>query len=125
MLHWIAIILGGIVTLFLIFYAYLVICSLIENTGYTVLSIVIGVCHAGAPLVFLFFGYRCFLAKLSLYGWPLTLLGAAACLLVYLAAVAAWEKLVLGDVPEIWVMGLITAVQLAVTGAFVYGFLHF
>ena len=41
MLHWIAIILGIAFTLFQLFYAFIVICSLIENTGYKILSIVL------------------------------------------------------------------------------------
>ena len=99
MLHWASIILGGIFALFLVFYAYLVVCSLIENTGRPVFSVVIGGCHAAAPMVFLFFGWQCFLRVIPRYGLPLALLGAAVCLLLYLA-------------------------QLAVTAGAVYGFLH-
>ena len=58
------------------------------------------------------------------YGLPLALLGAAVCLLLYLAVVVAWEKLVLGEVPEEWQMALITLAQLAVTAGAVYGFLR-
>ena len=54
MLHWASIILGGIFALFLVFYAYLVVCSLIENTGRPVFSVVIGGCHATAPWSFCF-----------------------------------------------------------------------
>ena len=52
MLHWIAIILGIIFTLFQLFYAFIVICSLIENTGYKILSVVFGICHAGRGTLF-------------------------------------------------------------------------
>ena len=81
MLHWASIILGGIFALFLVFYAFLVVCSLIENTGRPVFSVVIGGCHAAAPMVFLFFGWQCFLRVIPRYGLPLALVGAAVCLL--------------------------------------------
>lgn len=57
----IPLIVGGVVTLLLIGYGFVVICSLIENTGSILFSIAAGVCHAASPLAVLYFGYRCFL----------------------------------------------------------------
>ena len=69
MLHWITIILGIIFTLFQLFYAFIIIFSLIENTGYKILSIVFGICHAISPVLFVFFGYQCLLRKLETPGF--------------------------------------------------------
>ena len=59
MLHWINIILGVLLVLFLLGYAFIVICSLVENTGRTIFSVLVGLCHALSPAAFVFAGYAC------------------------------------------------------------------
>ena len=105
MLHWIAIILGIIFTLFQLFYAFIVICSLIENTGYKILSVVFGICHAISPVLFVFFGYQC--------------------LVIYFFVVSIWNRIVLGYTPETWKISLLTIAQVIVSAIFIYGFLYF
>lgn len=68
MFHWVAVIVGIILLILSLVYAFIVICSLIENTGYTVLSIIIGICHAVSPVLFVHFGYQCLLRRLFLCG---------------------------------------------------------
>ena len=102
MLHWIAIILGIAFTLFQLFYGFIVICSLIENTGYKILSIVFGICHAISPVLFVFFGYQCLLRKIAQYGVLKAGIGIVVCFVIYFFAVSVWNRIVLGDVPETW-----------------------
>ena len=59
MFHWIAIIIGIVFLLFQLFYAFMIVSSLIENTGYTGLSIINGIAHAAMPVLFVFFAYQC------------------------------------------------------------------
>ena len=125
MLHWIAIILGIAFTLFQLFYAFIVICSLIENTGYKILSIVFGICHAISPVLFAFFGYQCLLRKIAQYGILKAGIGMVVCFAIYFVAVSVWNRIVLGDVPETWKIGLLTVAQVIVSAIFIYGFLYF
>ncbi len=105
MFHWVAVIVGIILLILSLVYAFIVICSLIENTGYTVLSIIIGICHAVSPVLFVHFGYQCLLR-------------------VYFFAVSFWNRIVLGEVPEMWKTGLLTAGQVVLSAIFIYGFLQ-
>ena len=125
MLHWIAIILGIAFTLFQLFYAFIVICSLIENTGYKILSIVFGICHAVSPILFVFFGYQCLLRKIQQYGALKASIGIVVCAVIYFLIVSVWNKIVLGETPETWKISLLTIAQVAVSAIFIYGFLYF
>ena len=49
MFHWIALIIGIVFILCELFYADIIINSLIENTGYTGFSIITGLAHAAMP----------------------------------------------------------------------------
>ena len=124
MLHWLAIILGIIFTLFQLFYAFIIICSLIENTGYKILSIVFGICHAISPVLVVFFGYQCLLHKIAQYGALKAILGIALCFVVYFFIVSLWNRIVLGYVPETWKIGLLTIAQIAISALFIYGFVY-
>ena len=64
-------------------FAFWRLCSLIENTGYTVCSIIIGICHAVTPVLFLFFDYQCLLHRIPQYGIAKSLLAGAVCCAVY------------------------------------------
>ena len=68
---------------FQLFYAFIVICSLIENTGYKILSVVFGICHAISPVLFVFFGYQCLLRKIAQYGALKAGIGIVVCLVIY------------------------------------------
>lgn len=125
MLHWIAIILGIIFTLFQLFYAFIVICSLIENTGYKILSAVFGICHAISPVLFVFFGYQCLLRKIAQYGVLKAGIGIVVCLVIYFFVVLIWNRIVLGYTPETWKISLLTIAQVIVSAIFIYGFLYF
>lgn len=125
MLHWIAIILGIAFTLFQLIYAFIVICSLIENTGCKILSIVFGICHAISPVLFVFFGYQCILRKIQQYGVMKASIGIVVCFVIYFLIVSVWNKIVLRDTPETWKIGLLTTAQVAVSAIFIYGFLYF
>ena len=125
MLHWIAIILGIIFTLFQLFYAFIVICSLIENTGYKILSVVFGICHAISPVLFVFFGYQCLLRKIAQYGVLKAGIGIVVCLVIYFFVVLIWNRIVLGYTPETWKISLLTIAQVIVSAIFIYGFLYF
>ena len=125
MLHWIAIILGIIFTLFQLFYAFIVICSLIENTGYKILSVVFGICHAISPVLFVFFGYQCLLRKIAQYGALKASIGIVVCLVIYFFVVSIWNRIVLGYTPETWKISLLTIAQVIVSAIFIYGFLYF
>ena len=125
MLHWIAIILGIIFTLFQLFYAFIVICSLIENTGYKILSVVFGICHAISPVLFVFLGYQCFLRKTAQYGALKAGIGIVVCLVIYFLVVSIWNRIVLGYTPETWKISLLTIAQVIVSAIFIYGFLYF
>lgn len=125
MLHWIAIILGIIFTLFQLFYAFIVICSLIENTGYKILSVVFGICHAISPVLFVFFGYQCLLCKIAQYGALKAGIGIVVCLVIYFLVVSIWNRIVLGYTPETWKISLLTIAQVIVSAIFIYGFLYF
>ena len=125
MLHWIAIILGIAFTLFQLFYGFIVICSLIENTGYKILSIVLGICHAISPVLFVFFGYQCLLRKIAQYGVLKASIGIVVCFVIYFFAVSVWNRIVLGYVPETWKISLLTVAQVIVSAIFIYGFLYF
>lgn len=125
MLHWIAIILGIIFTLFQLFYAFIVICSLIENTGYKILSVVFGICHAISPVLFVFFGYQCLLHKIAQYGALKAGIGIVVCLVIYFLVVSIWNRIVLGYTPETWKISLLTIAQVIVSAIFIYGFLYF
>ena len=124
MLHWIAIILGIIFTLFQLFYAFIVICSLIENTGYKILSIVFGICHAISPVLFVFFGYQCLLRKIAQYGILKAGISIVVCLVIYFFLVSIWNRIVLGYTPETWKISLLTIAQVIVSAIFIYGFLY-
>ena len=125
MLHWIAIILGIIFTLFQLFYAFIVICSLIENTGYKILSVVFGICHAISPVLFVFFGYQCLLRKIAQYGVLKAGIGIVVCLVIYFFVVSIWNRIVLRYTPETWKISLLTIAQVIVSDIFIYGFLYF
>lgn len=125
MLTWVLIGAGVLFGLVLLFYAGAAVSCLCENTGSLPFSIGAGLCHVASPVFVLFFGYRCFLEKLPLYGSTLTLLGAALLAGVYFLLVRAWNRIVFGDTPAIWEIGVLTALQVAVSAFFVYGFLHF
>ena len=125
MLHWIAIILGIIFALFQLFYAFIVICSLIENTGYKILSVVFGICHAISPVLFVFFGYQCLLRKIAQYGVLKAGIGIVVCLVIYFFVVLIWNRIVLGYTPETWKISLLTIAQVIVSAIFIYGFLYF
>lgn len=125
MLHWIAIILGIVFTLFQLFYAFIIICSLIENTGYKILSIIFGICHAISPVLFVFFGYRCLLRKIVQYGVLKASIGIIVCFAIYFIVVSIWNRIVLGDTPETWKIGLLTIAQVIISAIFIYGFLYF
>ena len=125
MLHWIAIILGIAFTLFQLFYAFIVICSLIENTGYKIFSVIAGISHAISPVVFAYFGYQCLLRKIPQYGALKAGIGIAICFVIYFFAVSVWNRIVLGYVPETWQTGLLTAAQVIITAVFICGFLYF
>ncbi len=125
MLHWIAIILGIIFTLFQLFYAFIVICSLIENTGYKILSVVFGICHAISPVLFVFFGYQCLLRKIAQYGVLKAGIGIVVCLVIYFFVVSIWNRIVLRYTPETWKISLLTIAQVIVSAIFIYGFLYF
>lgn len=125
MLHWIAIILGIIFALFQLFYAFIIICSLIENTGYKILSVVFGICHAISPVLFVFFGYQCLLRKIAQYGVLKAGIGIVVCLVIYFFVVSIWNRIVLGYTPETWKISLLTIAQVIVSAIFIYGFLYF
>lgn len=125
MFHWIAIIIGIVFILFQLFYAYIIINSLIENTGYTGFSIITGFAHAAMPVLVVFFGYRCLLRKFVSYGIPKAILGIAACLIIYFTIVSFWNRIVLGAVPETWKIGFLTVIQAVISAIFIYGFLYF
>ena len=124
MLHWIAMILGVVFTLFQLFYAFIVICSLIENTGYKILSIVFGICHAISPVLFVFFGYQCLLRKIAQYGILKAGISIVVCLVIYFFLVSIWNRIVLGETPETWKISLLTIAQVIVSAIFIYGFLY-
>lgn len=99
--------------------------SLIENTGYKILSIVFGICHAISPVLFVFFGYQCLLRKIEQYGVLKAGVGMVVCFVIYFFAVSIWNRIVLRDVPETWITGLLTIAQVFVSAIFIYGFLYF
>ncbi len=123
MLHWLAVILGVLFAVFQIFYAFIIISNLIENTGYTIPSVIIGILHAGLPAAFVFFAYQALLRKAAQYGLLKALLGIIACAVVYLLIVSIWNRIVLGDTPEMWKIVLLTAAQAVVSCLFIYAFL--
>jgi len=63
MLHWIAIVLGVLFIAWQLFYTYMIICSLIENTGRTVFSIIVAICHSASPVAFVFWVISAFCGK--------------------------------------------------------------
>lgn len=123
MLHWLVIILGILLAVFQIFYAFIIISNLIENTGYTIPSIIIGIVHAGLPAAFVFFAYQCLLRKAEQYGLLKALLGIIICTVIYFFIISIWNKIVLGETPEMWKIVLLTAAQAAVSCLFISGFL--
>lgn len=125
MVSWVAIGVGVLFGLFLLFYAFLAVSCLMENTGSIAFSLAVGLIHAGLPVPVLYFGYRCFLEKMGQYGSTVTLLGAVLCFAAYFFVVRAWNRIVFGDTPAVWEIGVLTALQAAVSGAFIYGFLYF
>ena len=125
MVHWIAIVLGVLFVIWQLFYAFMIICSLIENTGRTIFSIIIGICHSASPVIFVFAGYQCLLRKIAQYGILKASFGAVICLILYLFIVSFWNRMVLGDVPEEWKMALLTVAQVLITAVFLYGFVSF
>ena len=125
MLHWIAIVLGVLFIAWQLFYAFMIICSLIENTGRTIFSIIIAICHSASPVVFVFLGYHCLLRQIAQHGILKASLGMIICFVVYFYIVSIWNRVVLGYVPEEWKMALLTVAQVLVTVVFLYGFLHF
>ena len=125
MVGWLAVGAGVLFGLYLLFYAILAVSCLTENTGSIAFSLAVGLIHTGLPVPVLYFGYRCFLEKLGQYGSTVMLLGAVLCFGVYFFIVRAWNRIVFGDTPAIWEIGVLTALQAAVSGFFIYGFLHF
>ncbi len=125
MFQWLVIIIGIAFALFQLFYAYIVICSLIENTGYTIFSIIVGICHAVSPLAFVFWGYQCFWRKMVQYGALKVIVSAVVCFVSYFFVISLWNRIVLGDTPATWKIGFLTAAQVIVTAVFVHGFLYF
>lgn len=123
MLHWIAVIIGIVFLFFQLFYAFMIISSLIENTGYKGLSIINGAAHAAMPALFVFFAYQCLLRKIAQFGMVKAVLIMAVCFIIYFAIVSVWNRIVLGEVPEMWKIGLLTVAEAAVTAIFIYGFL--
>lgn len=124
MLHWINIILGVLLVLFLLGYAFIVICSLVENTGRTIFSVLVGLCHALSPAAFVFAGYPCLHRKAAETGILRASFGGMALVLLYVCIMMGWSRLALGDgLPE-WCIGLLTAAQVLMTGLFVHGFLY-
>ena len=99
--------------------SFIVICSLIENTGYKILSILFGICHAISPVLFVFFGYQCLLRKIAQYGVLKAGIGIVVCFAIYFFAVSVWNRIVLGDVPETWKTGLLTVAQVKIGRAHV------
>lgn len=124
MSHWIAVIIGAAFVLFQLVYAFIIIYSLIENTGYTVLSIIAGICHAASPVVVVIFGYQCLLRKAEQYGMIKAAVGVLIALVIYFFIVSIWNRIVLGETPEMWMIGLLTLAQVIISVAFVWGFLH-
>ena len=59
MFHWIAIVLGVLFIAWQLFYTFVIICSLIENTERIIFSIIIAICHSASPVAFVFLGYQC------------------------------------------------------------------
>ena len=125
MVHWIAIVLGVLFVVWQLFYAFMIISSLIENTGRTIFSIIIGGCHSVSPVIFVFVGYQCLLRQVAQHGILKASLGMIICLIVYFSVVAFWNKTVLGDIPEEWKMALLTVAQILITAVFLYGFVYF
>ncbi len=125
MLHWIAIVLGILFVACQLFYAFMIICSLIENTGRPIFSIIIGACHSASPVVFVFEGYQYLLRQIAQHGILKASLGAIICFLVYFFIVSIWNRVVLGYVPEEWKMALLTLAQVLITAVFLYGFVYF
>lgn len=125
MVHWIAIVLGVLFIVWQLFYAFMIICSLIENTGRTIFSIIIGGCHSVSPVIFVFWGYQCLLRQIAQHGILKASLGMIICFIVYFFIVSIWNKVVLGYVPEEWKMTLLTIAQILITVVFIYGFVYF
>ena len=125
MVHWIAIALGVLFVIWQLFYTYMIICSLIENTGRTIFSIIISICHSASPVIFVFEGYQCLLRQIAQHGILKASLGMIICFVVYFFVVSFWNKTVLGDIPEEWKMALLTVAQVLITVVFLYGFIHF
>lgn len=46
------------------------------------------------------------------------------CFVIYFFAVSIWNRIVLRDVPETWITGLLTIAQVIVSAIFIYGFLY-
>ena len=125
MVHWIAIGSGVLFVIWQLFYAFMIICSLIENTGRTIFSIIIGLCHSALPVIFVFQGYQCFMRKMPQYGILKASFAMMACLVVYFFIVSFWNRIVLGEVPEEWKMALLTVAQVLITAVFLSGFVYF
>lgn len=125
MAQWIAVVLGILFIGWQLFYAFLIISSLIENTGRTIFSIIIGVCHSASPVIFVFEGYQCFLRQIVQHGALKASLGMIICFIVYFFLVSIWNRVVLGHVPEEWKMALLTVAQILITAIFIYGFINF
>ena len=118
MVHRIAIVLGVLFIVWQLFYAFMIICSLIENTGRTIFSIIIGGCHSVSPVIFVFWGYQCLLRQIAQHGILKASLGMIICFIVYFFIVSIWNKVVLGYVPEEWKMTLLTIAQILITVVF-------
>ena len=108
MLHWIAIVLGVLFIAWQLFYTFMIICSLIENTGRTIFSIIIAICHSASPVAFVFVGYQCLVQQITQHGMLKASLGMMVCFIVYFFMVSIWNRVVLGYVPEEWKMALLT-----------------
>ena len=68
MFHWIAIVLGVLFIAWQLFYTFVIICSLIENTERIIFSINIAICHSASPVAFVFLGYQCLLRQIAQHG---------------------------------------------------------
>lgn len=125
MFYWAAKIIGIAFALFQIFYAYIVINSLLENTGSMLFSIITGSTHAVTPILFVYFAYQCLLQKAAQHGMLKAVFGMVVCFVIYFFIVSVWNRIVLFDVSPTWKVGVLTAVQVVISAVFIYGFLSF
>lgn len=73
----------------------------------------------------MFFGYQCLLHKIAQYGILKASIGIMVCFVIYFFVVLIWNRIVLGDTPETWQIGLLTTAQMIISAIIIYGFLYF